>query len=242
MAGKSTSSSAAAKTPLSLADTFSTRCKRRSDQHRRRRCGVDLNTSHQQQATIRVGVSKHSPSWCWFGVLLTATTITLLATIGPRYVEAHGRLIEPPSRASAWRYGFQTPPNYNDHELYCGGFQRQQRNGGHCGECGDAWDVPEPRPHEYGGKWGQGVVVRRYQPSAEIALRVELTASHMGYFEFRICPELAAKQTCLDRHVLQLVGGVPSVEQPGDLTTRFYPRNGSRIYDIKGLLPEGKFV
>ena len=20
-----------------------------------------------------------------------------------------------------WRYGFNTPPNYNDHELYCGG-------------------------------------------------------------------------------------------------------------------------
>lgn len=42
----------------------------------------------------------------------------------------HGRLIEPPSRSSAFRYGFQTPPNYNDHELYCGGFARQQRNGG----------------------------------------------------------------------------------------------------------------
>lgn len=54
----------------------------------------------------------------------------------------HGRLIEPPSRSSAFRYGFQTPPNYNDHELYCGGFARQQRNGGKCGECGDAWDMP----------------------------------------------------------------------------------------------------
>lgn len=51
----------------------------------------------------------------------------------------HGRLIEPPSRSSAFRYGFQTPPNYNDHELYCGGFARQQKNGGKCGECGDAW-------------------------------------------------------------------------------------------------------
>lgn len=51
----------------------------------------------------------------------------------------HGRLIEPPSRSSAFRYGFQTPPNYNDHELYCGGFQRQQKNGGKCGECGDAY-------------------------------------------------------------------------------------------------------
>lgn len=53
----------------------------------------------------------------------------------------HGRLIEPPSRSSAFRYGFQTPPNYNDHELYCGGFQRQQKNGGKCGECGDAYGL-----------------------------------------------------------------------------------------------------
>lgn len=118
----------------------------------------------------------------------------------------HGRLIEPPSRSSAFRYGFQTPPNYNDHELYCGGFARQQKNGGKCGECGDAWgklnwirfwmgvfwfwtaiktlnvitDVPEPRPNEYGGKYGQGVIVRKYNPGSDMTLRVELTASHMG--------------------------------------------------------------
>ena len=35
--------------------------------------------------------------------------------------DGHGRLIEPPSRSSMWRYGFSTSPNYNDHELYCGG-------------------------------------------------------------------------------------------------------------------------
>ena len=37
--------------------------------------------------------------------------------------EAHGRLIEPPSRASAWRYGFSTPANYDDNQLFCGGKQ-----------------------------------------------------------------------------------------------------------------------
>lgn len=93
---------------------------------------------------------------------------------------AHGRLIEPPSRSSAFRYGFQTPPNYNDHELYCGGFARQQKNGGKCGECGDAWDLPEPRANEYGGKYGLGVIVRKYSPGSTMTIRVELTASHMG--------------------------------------------------------------
>ncbi|XP_062562175.1 uncharacterized protein LOC134225820 [Armigeres subalbatus] len=151
----------------------------------------------------------------------------------------HGRLIEPPSRASAWRYGFSTPPNYNDHELYCGGFNRQwQKNDGKCGECGDAYDVPKPRPHEYGGKWGQGVIVRRYRPGSVFTLRVELTASHMGYFEFRICDNVKAQQDCLDQHPLKILSGTPSIPHPNDLETRFYPRNGSRIYEMKAELPQ----
>ncbi|XP_030370953.1 uncharacterized protein LOC115621440 [Scaptodrosophila lebanonensis] len=152
---------------------------------------------------------------------------------------AHGRLIEPPSRASAWRYGFQTPPDYNDHELYCGGFTRQwKHNGGKCGECGDAWDLSEPRPHENGGQWGQGVIVRRYLPGSEMSIRVELTASHMGYFEFRLCPEPNAKQTCLDKNILHIITGFPSQPSPTDADFRFYPRNGSLIYTIKVRLPE----
>lgn len=60
------------------------------------------------------------------------------------------------------------------------------------------------------------------------------------YFEFRVCPEIAAKQDCLDKYLLELSGGTPSMPQPNDLSTRFYPRNGSRIYEIKGNLPNGK--
>ncbi|XP_068158063.1 uncharacterized protein [Drosophila tropicalis] len=169
------------------------------------------------------------------------TFIILLSLIAfsAHSCEAHGRLIEPPSRASAWRYGFQTPPDYNDHELYCGGFTRQwKRNGGKCGECGDPWDMPQPRPHENGGQWGQGVVVRSYLPGSEFTIRVELTASHMGYFEFRLCPKPNAKQSCLDENVLHILGGSPAQPTPTDLDTRFYPRNGSRIYDIKARLPK----
>ena len=48
-------------------------------------------------------------------VLITfaATTWTL--------VHGHGRLIEPPSRSSMWRFGFKNPTNYNDNALFCGG-------------------------------------------------------------------------------------------------------------------------
>ena len=33
----------------------------------------------------------------------------------------HGRLIEPPSRASMWRFGFNNPPDFDDTAGYCGG-------------------------------------------------------------------------------------------------------------------------
>jgi hypothetical protein len=36
--------------------------------------------------------------------------------------DGHGRMIDPPMRSSMWRYGFNTPKNYNDNELNCGGF------------------------------------------------------------------------------------------------------------------------
>lgn len=36
-------------------------------------------------------------------------------------VHSHGRLLEPPARNTMWRFGFKTPPNYNDNELFCGG-------------------------------------------------------------------------------------------------------------------------
>ena len=67
--------------------------------------------------------------------------ILLLSLLYPRLSWSHGRLIEPPSRSTMWRYGFNNPPNYNDHEGYCGGFTRQwQTNRGRCGICGDPWD------------------------------------------------------------------------------------------------------
>ena len=63
-----------------------------------------------------------------------------------RLTAGHGRLVEPPSRFSAWRLGFSTPAHYNDSETNCGGFTRHQvTNGGRCGPCGDPWDEPRPR-------------------------------------------------------------------------------------------------
>ncbi|KAK6627458.1 hypothetical protein RUM44_009935 [Polyplax serrata] len=164
-----------------------------------------------------------------------------------RPVEGHGRLIEPPSRATMWRYGFDTPPNYNDHELYCGGYSRQwQSNGGKCGICGDAWDLPKPRPHEAGGKYGNGIIVRKYKKGSMINVRVELTANHKGYFEFRLCPNNAphkvGTQECLDLNVLKLAkkstGGTYGDEPAMAHDTRYYPASGSKVFEMRYNLPK----
>ena len=44
----------------------------------------------------------------------------ILSQIG--HVTSHGRLIQPAQRSSAWRFGYNNPKNYNDNELFCGGF------------------------------------------------------------------------------------------------------------------------
>ena len=43
-------------------------------------------------------------------------------------VFGHGRMMDPPSRNAMWRFGYPNPVNYNDNEVFCGGFGVQ---GGH---------------------------------------------------------------------------------------------------------------
>ena len=55
-------------------------------------------------------------------LLVIVHSVVLWWISGLRSVSGHGRLIEPPSRSSMWRYGYDTEPNYQDNQLYCGGF------------------------------------------------------------------------------------------------------------------------
>lgn len=43
----------------------------------------------------------------------------------------------------------------------------------------------QPRANEAGGLYGKGIIVRKYEKDSVMKVRVELTANHMGYFEFR---------------------------------------------------------
>lgn len=140
------------------------------------------------------------------------------------------------------RFGFDTPEDYNDHELICGGYTRHIfKNDGKCGICGDAWDLPKPRPHEYGGKFGKGVTVRKYDPGSEIMIKVEVTSFHFGHFEFRVCEDINAPQECLDKHLLKVINGTPSAPTPSDVDTCFYPRYGPHLYEIYVKLPGSRF-
>ena len=47
------------------------------------------------------------------------------------------------------------------------------------------WIPFQPRANEAGGLYGKGVIVRKYEKNTVIKVRIELTANHMGFFEFR---------------------------------------------------------
>merc|ERR1712141_773125 len=96
-------------------------------------------------------------------VILTPTMLRL--TLGLLcflpLIWGHGRMPNPPGRPTMWRYGFKNPPNYNDNELFCGGFQNQMKHGYKCGLCGDPYQGP--RDHEAGGRYANGIIVKTYK-------------------------------------------------------------------------------
>ncbi|KAG8199106.1 hypothetical protein JTE90_016243 [Oedothorax gibbosus] len=152
-------------------------------------------------------------------------------------VWCHARLMEPPSRSSMWRHGYETPKNYDDDGLYCGGMQTQWKlNGGKCGVCGDPWHLPLPRPNEMGGRYGNGIIVRNYKPGQVIHTVVDITANHRGYFEFRLCPNKSPKkevsQDCLDRNLLTILNST---------STRYHDvgNHGSTRVQLALQLPPG---
>nr|XP_032518737.1 uncharacterized protein LOC116771122 [Danaus plexippus plexippus] len=145
-------------------------------------------------------------------------------------VVGHGRVLQPPSRASMWRSGFPTPHNYDDDGLNCGGFYRQYTiNKGKCGICGDAYDMKPPKSHELGGKYGQGIIVSNFEPEQIFTVTVEITAYHRGYWYFKICPNPKTnRQSCFDKYPVELATG----------GTNFYPSKGG-VYKVKYRLPKG---
>ncbi|GFO05726.1 cell wall integrity and stress response component 4-like [Plakobranchus ocellatus] len=133
-------------------------------------------------------------------VLLCASAIIL--------VSGHGRLRSPPGRSTMWRDGFRTVKNYQDNELNCGGRWFQWGvHGGKCGVCGDPWG--QPQENQPPGKYSRPFLAKCYQYGTRyIDAHVELTANHLGFMQFRLCPNNDFKkpvtQECLDQNLLDI--------------------------------------
>ena len=73
------------------------------------------------------------------------------------------------------------------------------------------WSIPRPRQNDEGGRYGTGIIGRNYTEGQQVQVHVVLTAGHLGYFEFRLCPKSSAEelvtQECLDQNLLELEDG-----------------------------------
>ena len=114
-----------------------------------------------------------------------------------------------------------------------------EENKGRCGLCGDAWDLPEPRPHEDGGRFGRGYISAEYLIGDIVDITVNITANHHGWFEMRLCPHDNIKepvtQQCLDDHVLLLADADTPLSAG---MTRYHLGNRSGIITVQMKLPD----
>ncbi|XP_045162968.2 uncharacterized protein LOC123527523 isoform X2 [Mercenaria mercenaria] len=122
-------------------------------------------------------------------------------------VDGHGRLTQPPSRSTMWRFGYNTPHNYNDNQLFCGGFSVQwNQNGGKCGVCGDNIKDKIRENEAPDGKYATGTIVAKYEVGQMMEIKVHITANHKGWFEYRLCrndnSRAAVTQDCFDQNLL----------------------------------------
>ncbi|XP_068681915.1 uncharacterized protein [Montipora foliosa] len=148
-------------------------------------------------------------------------------------VLGHGRLIDPASRNSAWRYGFGTPRQDTDNELNCGGFSVQwNTNKGKCGVCGDAYHLKKREAlYTYPGKFATGTITKVYTEGQEIEVLVDVTSNHNGGFTFRVGdigdPPITQEKL---KHVLK---------QPNGATEWKINSKFNTVFKIRLQLPKG---
>ncbi|KAH8399602.1 hypothetical protein KR215_004594 [Drosophila sulfurigaster] len=160
-------------------------------------------------------------------------SVALLLAIGLHQIDAHGMMLNPPSRSSRWRYDSSAPQNYNDNELFCGGLYTQANNGGQCGLCGDNFSASQPRANEIGGSiGGSGTITKSYAAANAINVGVKITTNHLGHFEFNLCnldTFGAESEACFNQNRLRFPDGSDKL-QIGSQSGEF---------DVTVMLPEG---
>ncbi|CAL8113858.1 unnamed protein product [Orchesella dallaii] len=148
-------------------------------------------------------------------------------------ISGHGRFMKPVSRSSIWRdshFDNQNPPkNYNDNELFCGSVHQPTNPGDNCGICGDAYSDSVPRDNEVGGKFYKGIITGQYSPGQVIEVAAELTMSHKGFMEWRLCDNFNNNNQACFKHLLMRADGLGSR----------IPVNSTGWYTTKLILPTG---
>ncbi|KAK8783831.1 hypothetical protein V5799_009809 [Amblyomma americanum] len=148
-----------------------------------------------------------------------------------------------------WRMNYDTPRNFEDSELFCGGIKVQwEDNGGKCGVCGDNYALPRPRRHETGNVFARNVTVRHYAPGSLVDLVVDVETNHLGHFEFALCPrhswEEAETEECFEGNLLPVVTATGPTRKKSffysdDPPTRYrLPTAANGLYMIQVQLPE----
>ncbi|KAF0700643.1 Aste57867_8821 [Aphanomyces stellatus] len=153
-------------------------------------------------------------------------------------VEGHGRLIVPPHRGYMGRlpqFSKLVPIDYDDNGLNAGGVGETKK--GTHGICGDPYTQTSPRDHENGGMYGRfgqhgaQVVGGCFAPGATMNLQVQVTANHMGHFNFQLCKLKGPKDVETEACFQQLVqpNGQPDWPVP----------SGNKFFDMQYVLPKG---
>jgi hypothetical protein len=100
-------------------------------------------------------------------------TISFIALLLINMSQAHGRLVDPVARSSAWRKDHtKFPSYYDDNSMNCGGIGIQIMNGGKCGICGE--NFASKKKFEKGGILYRGHIVKNYSESQLIDVVVEV--------------------------------------------------------------------
>jgi hypothetical protein len=149
-------------------------------------------------------------------------------------VYSHGRLLNPPARSSCWReFPNQCVAEYTDTQMNCGGFDTQwNRNKGKCSVCGEDWSSNSQLFSKGGPKY-TGFIVRKYKHAQVMDVQVEVTANHLGWFEFRACnldgTSQDATEACLNKNLLRDRSG----------KSRFHIGSARGFLNYQLVLPEG---
>ncbi|RHY87344.1 hypothetical protein DYB35_009848 [Aphanomyces astaci] len=169
----------------------------------------------------------------------SAAFLTPMAFIVAMMVQdasAHGRLLVPPHRGYIGKlpqFDGLVPVNFGDHSLSAGGIG--QTRGGKHGICGDRYSGK--RLHETGGEFAKFPQLREkvigacYAPGSTMDLQVQLTANHMGYFEFGLCKlnSLNDKETEDCFKTLVQPNGEKDWKVPA----------GNKVFNMQYMLPDG---